>query len=276
MADDNKNNSRENKADWKQWIPVVIAVGPVLGYGLAYVYELGYFNFYKIPTDFIVLNWTTVLVAVAASLAALYFLVWVLAILALIKPLKMNNLGGKIFFIFIIFIVLLFIAMKYLTTAETEQVGIIFALFAAFIFLVPWLNAQFEKQARIRNKNQPVTGEEEAIMANIRKVIASKYFNYGFLTLGLLVALFTFSYLGGRSGGLDPQTVYVPSSNPQLVVLKITGDNLICAPIINTYTDKYGQNYYILSQEFYLLQTDEADLSIKAIGLGYVQISSSP
>jgi len=75
---------------------------------------------------------------------------------------------------------------------------------------------------------------------------------------------------------LDQQTVYVPSSNPQLVVLKITGDNLICAPINNNYTDKYGQNYYIVGQEFYLLQIDEAGLSIKAIGLGYVQISSSP
>jgi len=36
-------NNNENKMDWKQWIPVVIAAGPVLGYGLAYVYELWLF-----------------------------------------------------------------------------------------------------------------------------------------------------------------------------------------------------------------------------------------
>jgi len=238
--------------------------------------NFGYFNFYKIPTDFIALSWTTILVAIAASLAALFFVIWFLAILAIIKPLKINTVGGKIFFILILFIFLLFIVLKYLTVAETEQVGIIFGVFIAVIFLLPWLLDVYKKKAKIRKMNQPVTKEEEAVMANIRKIIESKYFNYGLLTIGLIILLFTFSYLGGRSVGLDQQTVYVPSSNPQLVVLKITGDNLICAPINNNYTDKYGQNYYIVGQEFYLLQIDEAGLSIKAIGLGYVQISSSP
>lgn len=271
MGDDIKN-----KADWKQWIPVVIAVGPVLGYGLAYVYELGYFTFYKIPTDFIVLSWTTILVAVAASLAALFFVIWVVALMVVIRPLKLNPTNEKIIYIVIAFIILFFLALKYLTNGEIEQTSIIFVILVAAVFLVPWLIRKSGKKAINPIKQQPLTKEEEAMMTNIRKIIESKYFKYGLVTISVLVLLFFFSYLDGRSVGLDQQTVYVPSSNPQLVVLKITGDNLICAPIINTYTDKYGQNYYILSQEFYLLQTDEADLSIKAIGLGYVQMSPSP
>ena len=60
------------KIDLKLLLAFVAAVSPVLGYGLAYVYQLGFCNYFNIPIELIKLDWTTILVAIAAAFGSLF------------------------------------------------------------------------------------------------------------------------------------------------------------------------------------------------------------
>jgi len=265
----------DSTTDWRHWIGAVIVLAPPLGYGLAYVHELGYFDFYKIPMDFISLNWTTIFVAISASLGALFLLLWFVTALVLSKLENISAVRQKIYLVIMSFIFLFIIAIKYLTVEETKELGIFFAIFVAAIFVVPWFIRNYGDIpiSRFKRGGEP---PKSATATYVKKILDSKYLKYSFLTIYVLIFIFAFSYLDGRSTGIDRQVFYVPSSNPQLVVLKISGDSLICAPIIYRGKDSKGQDICIVRQEFFVLKSSENALSIKATRLGYVRVSESP
>ncbi len=70
------NTTMMQRIELRPWIPLLMGGASGLGYAVAYVHERGYCDFYHIPSDFIRLDLTTILLAVAASLAGLAMVAW--------------------------------------------------------------------------------------------------------------------------------------------------------------------------------------------------------
>ena len=83
--------------------------------------------------------------------------------------------------------------------------------------------------------------------------------------------LFSFTYLDGRSVAMNRQVFYIPSTHPESIVVKIQGDSLICAPLYYMGKDNKGEEIGIINQEFFKLNLNDSNISIKAIKL-YVRM----
>jgi hypothetical protein len=207
------------------WIPLLIAVAPALGYGLAYIHERGYCALYHIPADLIHLDLTTVLVAVAASVGGVTLLLWV-GFLILTIPRDVSATKRNIYLSSILFLFLFFFGIFYLTVEEFKQLSIAFAFFLFFIFVIPWLIRKF-----------PPKGQRRETLMD--RWINNKYLQYGWVSILVIAFIFLSGYLAGRADAWNKEIFLVPSSNPELVVLKIYGDNIVCGKLVQE-ADEFG------------------------------------
>lgn len=252
----------DTKNNWLQWLGIVIPASPVLGYGLAYVRELGYCNFYKIPNEFITLDWTTILVAIAASLGALTLFSWFVIAIIASRPYNISPTRQKFYLSVVCFFFLLIFAIQYLTIQESKQLGIMFLIFLVCIFVLPWVIRNYGTISINRPRVINDTKENKA-SDSLNRFFNSKYFKYGFLIFYSLAFIFVCSYLRGRVDAMEKQIFYIPSTNPQSVVLKIYGDNIICAPLI--------QNQHIFEQKYFVIKLSDSNTTITAIQFGYLR-----
>ena len=67
----------------------------------------------------------------------------------------------------------------------------------------------------------------------------NKYLQYGCVAIFVIAFIFVSGYLAGRSDAWKKEIFLVPSSNPELVVLKIYGDNIVCGKLVQE-SDEIG------------------------------------
>ena len=206
------------RVEFKPWIPLLIGIAPALGYAFAYVHELGYCGVYNIPPDFIRLDLTTILVAIAAALIGLVLLAWSLSLILSI-PLYMSMIRKKVYFAFILLVFYGVFAFFYLTVEESKQLGIMLIFFMLIFFIGPWLSRKLPS----KRKRQDIP---------LNRLIRNKYIQYSFIVGYMVFLLLSFGYLAGRSDAFQKEIFYVPSSNPELIVLKIYGDNIVCGKLV--------------------------------------------
>lgn len=211
------------------WMPLLIAVAPAFGYGLAYVHERGYCALYHIPADLIHLNLTTVLFAIAASMGGVALLFW-LGFMAMTIPQDTSATKKNIYLSSILFLFLLFFGVFYLTVEEFKELSIAFGvfLFSIFVFprILPWLIGKFSPKGERR----------ETLMD---RLVKNKYVRYGYVAILVIAFIFVSAYLAGRADAWNKEIFLVPSSNPELVVLKVYGDNIICGRLVQE-SDEIG------------------------------------
>ena len=216
----------EKKIDWKLLLTLIVAASPVLGYGLAYVYQLGYCSVFNIPTELIKLDLTTVLVAIAGTFGVLFLFAWFF-LMFWITPRNISSIGQKIYVSLLLLIFLFVFSLLFLTLVEAEQIAIMYGAFLLIIFFGPWFARKLTSIHLGKRKSEP----ETPIDGRIGQIVNSKYFRYTIFGVCLLVIIIYCSALAGRSAAFNKQIFYVPSSNPDSVVLKIYGDNIICGQL---------------------------------------------
>lgn len=264
----------DNKSDWLKWLGVSIAASPALGYALAYCYERGYCDFFKIPTDLIKIEWPTIFMAILAALGGLFLASWLIMALVMpnLKNISLNKL--KFYFAFIYFVFFLNIAIAYLTVEESKEAGVIYIILLIFIFVAPTFIRRYKRGSNL--KSLGVETKETEHKDPITLILKSQIVKYVLVFLLILFIGYTSAYYRNRSTAMNQQVFYTPSSNPQSVVLKIYGENLICAPIYYRGKDNRGQDICIIEQEYFILKVSEPNLSIRAIQLGHVRVKELP
>ncbi len=216
---------RTQRIELRPWIPLLIAGVPALGYAVAYVHELGYCEAYNIPSYLIRLDLTTTLVAIAASLVGLAMLAW-LSFAALSVPLYISATRRKIWISAIFFIFLFGLSLAYLTVEESKLMGIAFLVFLFFLFAGPW----FFRRLPERRRRQDIP---------LVRLVTNKYFQYTLVVIYVVVLIFSFGYLAGRAAASQQEVFYVPSANPDLIVLKTYDGNIICGRLVQE-SDRVG------------------------------------
>lgn len=130
---------------------ITLALSPVVTYFFAYQYEVGYFEFFGILTEFVTVDTTTLLVIGSTIVGFLIILFQVGGMLLLLTPESLLRLQGKVLplvFLFLGFLAMWFCFAFFLNWHKAIVVPAGVTLF----FLMQYLSARYYRNRAIPDK----------------------------------------------------------------------------------------------------------------------------
>jgi len=234
--------SDDEATDWK-WLRILLVIAPPLGYALAYTYERGYCDVFEIPKELIVLNWTTIFIGVSAALAGSFLFLWFIMMLVIPQPSQKQRrpIWRRLYFFSLLFFLSFFVAYKYLLVKELLYIIAYLAAMAIMFFVMPIFDKSVKDVKGYREKLERYDDLRTKTEYPFMKRLGLR----GILLIMLLGGAFLFSYLEGRAQAINQDEFYVPSTYPNSVVLRIYGDNIVCAPV-NKARGEIDRAFFIL------------------------------
>ena len=228
----------EGKVPWG-FITTALTAIPILGaigFLVAFLHEVGYTSVYQFPIELIRLDSVTILKYVALTLLLLFAFGVTGVVLAAIVN---NNSRGIYVFLgyanFIIIPVLIYASFKNYFGGSSPYISLGILVFQSLL-LVPlnWKN-----------------GDDVNLQQKIKAI--TKY--WPAFTVTILIILCILAYISGTMDASFQRTYLSPSTNPDSVVLRIYGDNVICATLADNTTIK---------RSYFVLKLNEPDLVLSA------------
>ena len=207
---------------------ILIAALTAAGYGLAYVHELGFNEIFGIPQDFIVLDLTTILIAVGEVLVvgvgtfSLVALGYILSIKYGSLRNAIRNAGAIVMIILFAFGIILLIRYPSLWP---DVIVIIFM----FLFFVVVTLITTPRKGTKPQKSKPDVEKQSEHLKRFEALFFSRIGIIIVLAFTLLSLTFLAAYFSGKGDAMSQKEFLVTSTDPELVVLREYGDNLICA-----------------------------------------------
>jgi hypothetical protein len=219
--------SRKGRAWFSEGL--IIAATPVLAYMITFTYEAGFAAFFGIPSEFISLNLTTFFL-VAFYLGLIVFLLLAIAALVLIltpardHPLYRRVLGVLPVFLSTVGYIVIF--GSYWREWALFLPGVVILI--VFLFVLPAVVHRDKGKYvdRLRAADQ-VVSKSASVFDRVMEKGGSTVVT-GFLYVWIILSL---SHAAGRSSALRQREFLVTSTSPEMVVLRVYGDNLIAAPL---------------------------------------------
>jgi len=219
--------------DYLEWLGVIVAVGPVVGYSMAFLQELGFCSYFKIPSDFIQLNLTKTLIAVGQGLGLALvislFLLWYYVSSGAkgLSPGKSKCWYGLVL-LSTAFYICWVSGLNLLGLQMWEILGSVTALIVAS-FVLEW---GFRRIKRRRSKSEERENRipEDAVRDFLVKHLGAQTV---FLVVFLAVIAFVEPWFIGHIRAINQVDFMQPSDNTSRVVLRVYGDDLIWAPVDN-------------------------------------------
>jgi len=214
---------------------IVVAAVPLIGYAMAFLYEVGFCGEFGIPLEFISVNLTTVFIAVGTLLL-------VVAISLFYVVLVMN-----------LAVAIIFWGLWY----ELIMVAFLFAFFVFWIFVSPWITQKEGAYIKRVEAQRKVDSQAKTIIDYV-----IRYIGWGNSFVIFLVLFFVaLSYIAGISHAKKQTEFLIPSTYPNSVVLRVYGDNMICAPF-NAENKEVQRDFFIIKMG------DDSRLILKPEGIG--------
>lgn len=216
------------------WLTLLVPAIAAVGYALAYVRELGFCGEFMIPTNFIVVSWTTTLVTTGTLLLFALLLLPFAWLLHAVLP-KYTKLfpGWRRAYVIAYATFLCLVAMlafRYQALLWPELIGFFFGITIAMLlrFLLPLVTQRgvkgyWEKlnmQGELEDRHDPLL---VYVIRYVGPIV--------FLGIFLIAFVLGFGYLEGKNTARTQTGYLVVSLEQELAVLRVYGDNLICAPL---------------------------------------------
>lgn len=210
-----------------------IAVG--LAYCLTYIYEMAYIGVFKIPYEFVVISWMNVFPVAGKIFLILVLLLLSIQVLWAYLP-EIAVKWGPIRRIFIKVLgallptIILLVPLKTFWSTLPLIVGSWAIVFLLCYLLVPLMTQKEIKGyrnkliAQERVDEAPATGQDKTV---IRYIGGRR----GIVIVFILPLLLFSAHIGGMNDAESKVEFLIPSTTQELVVLRVYGDNLICAPL---------------------------------------------
>lgn len=254
---------------WHYWLlsSLILAAIPVIGYSLAFIYESQYCKFFGIPREFIVIDWTSLIIAISSFIG--YF---VLVFVTLWAPILLKSLGIRIpgiitRAIFRHATLLLYISLIVLRYHSTNRfmlyLFILSAYWAFFDFIWPLMTQR--KIHGYRNKLAEQYKIDTQPLFTLPDFLRRYKTSIVTIAIALMLLFLIASYEGKRAAAIK-EDFLIPSSYPQSIVLKIYRDYLICAPL-------NSDNTSIKTEYFFIKLGDDTNLKLSSHKLGPLEVN---
>lgn len=206
---------------------LILSIGPILAYLLTYSYEYGYTKHFKIPTELISPNITNIFI-VGVAFWSIFIPVIFLCNIFLISFGKVNNIYHRTLLrlspMYLIFFIYFLI---YGFNTLIAYISVLILLFTLWEFFFPILFFRNIKGYKEKLKKQE---EKEESVKNILDKIRANLGQSGVLLIFVIYVSIITAYNLGVSKAIS-QKEFLLLEKQQMVVLRIYGDRLICAPI---------------------------------------------
>lgn len=230
------NEANEEKKQ-KRKLPLseglIIAASSVIAYLFAFIYEAGFAKIFDIPLHFVTLSLTNVFIT-GGSLLLISLTLFILADLIFVifvsflksdSPIyrRLVKLAPMVFFS----IALLFFQINTALQAGLKGLIASWLLIAFFEFGFPLITQRHKASYRdkLEAQDQLVVQRETLRDYAVGLLGEGLYRTIYFLSLALVV-----TYVAGQSTALRQREFLVTATSPEMAVLRMYGDKMICAP----------------------------------------------
>lgn len=242
MAMNDANTANRPAINWRL-AQAIALVAPALGYTVAFTREAAYCHVFKVPVEFISLSWNTIIVSVFGSLAGVYLAMLPFIMLWVTRSSKkpLGPVERRLYLICVIFVTLFVLAFRHLLARETAYVVGFVIVLALMLFLLPLSDPGARKIKGYRNQLEAYDDPSRKRELPFLKLLDLRTIVIFFLFLGAYGG----AYLDGRAQALNQEEFLVPSTYPDSIVLRIYGDDMICAPL-DPRSKVVEQTYFML------------------------------
>lgn len=221
------------------FIPLIIA----LGYGLAYAFERGYCDIYRIPPELIELTVNNLLYNITTTIIILSVsgLIWYPYVYVPLRKLQ-KRWGNKLSYLTGGLLVVIILALLYQEVwVKWVPLLIVIVSMVTMLFLIPIIYNWFKKglnwiKQKICNKpdeiqsenNQNIPIDKDTDPSRTDQITPRKLV---FLVLSSIFILCAFTFFAGQAKAEMQEEFLVIDDPANSVILRIYGNKLICAPV---------------------------------------------
>ena len=249
-------NTEETSRNHWQWLGILVTIGPVVGYLMAFLREWGYCTFFGIPSSFIRLDTTNILLGVGEGLGLALVGLFCVAIYHEVKSEPTSKVSGplrqRLWLILSLFAISFYLVFRY--GLPLYLLASCFA--AAFVFLLLEFSVVVTKYRNVKGWRAKYEEQDKPIPKDITRDFLQQRFGRGvYIIIFFAFFLLLGAYLGGFLPASTQKDFLVPSTNPNTVVLRVYGDNLICAHLANE--TKGNKTNVVVEKSFFILKLDD-------------------
>lgn len=232
MANNDSSQTARERSNWLIY-SLVIAGIPIMGYILAWTYELAFCSVFHIPRELIAVSWTNIIIAISSIIGSAVIILGLLQI-----PISLRTLGIRPRNIIIRRLIVHLVMFSFF--------GIIFMVYSSYIpnlamvllFPLPFLFRDFGapliQQRKVSGYRSKLEAQEEQHKSQASPEVPTfirKHLSTILLVIVVFLLFLILAHFEGTKSALDKEHFLVPSAYPQSVVLKVYDDTMICSPI---------------------------------------------
>lgn len=238
------------RISWKNQA-IAMIISPAFGFLLAYQYESRFCEAFNIPREFMVLSWSTILSAFSATIGIFMLLILITNFLFQIFA-NIETEGKEIIQINVIRIT----PVTLLALTSLLLYGILWreslwmiglAVFFIFIeFVLPLIT---ERQVKGYLKKLIASEERDANMKSLFSVMSSNKSKDALIVFLVLIMVWVIAGMAGNSSAKRQTDFLIPSTYPEAVVLRIYGENIVCA--------QFDRSRKEIDNTYFVIRVDE-------------------
>lgn len=245
---------------------MIIALSSVVAYLLAFYYEKGYASVFKIPTSLISINLTSVLIFGAVLINIIIFVLPYANLLLMLTVHRVNPVIQRAINLIIILFLIVMVQIYFFGFSNWKNwsyllVILVVSLFFQFVFpLISQSGKTYVEKLEAQEETERQFTDSNVLVQN----------KFGNNTLWIIVFVFAGIYIAlsaGMAEAIKQEEFLVTNTTPELVVLRIYGDNIIGVPF-NRITGDVEQSFSVIKN------TGETGLVLHLEILGQIHLPS--
>jgi hypothetical protein len=256
------------KTNQTQKIPdaILLALASAGAYLFSYYYEKGYTSVFKIPSSLIVINLSSLLTFGAIIIGGLIFLIPIVNVLVMfVIGNPKSSKGSNPVFLHTLFPVIIVGILAVIQIAifgiRNWQLWLLYAIMllvvAFFQFVFPLLSQKGKNYVEKLSAQE----ETEKQFPDAFVLMRNKFGNSSLIIFLVFILGISIAENVGKSSATNQKDFLVTNTTPEMVVLRVYGDNFICAPF-NRATGKTETKFTLLKSS----GDANLDLNLETIG----------
>jgi len=245
---------------------IILALSSAGAYLFAFYYEKGFASVFSIPVSFITITLTSILTFGAILLGVILFSLPGISLLLTFTESNTRPILKRTLLPIIIAVILLFVQFYFFGIDNWEQLLPIIIIVFLIVLLQLVLPLIKQKSGKYIDKLEAYEKERAAdLFVDAAVVVRDRFGNAPIIIVLIFLFGITIAGTAGRSEAIKQEEFLVTNTTPEMVVLRIYGDNMICVPF-DRITGEIEKDFTVLKI------TDDSDLVLKLENIGQLHL----